>query len=192
MNRAHSKNNKILVVDDSTMYAAFLCNSLKDEYNCDFALDGKTAIKKANDNLPDLILLDVVMPDIDGYTVCEILKGKDKTREIPIIFLTNKNDTEDIVNGLNLGAVDYITKPFCLPIVRARINNHLKTQSLLAGLRTTIQENNVLRGLLPICTHCKRVRDNQGDWHDLDKYLSNHSEIIFSYGICVECQDRLF
>jgi len=189
---SHTVAQSILVVDDSRMYASFLCNILESDYHCEIALDGVSAIKKACEFPPDLILLDIVMPEMDGYRVCEILKKNLTTRDIPIIFMTSMDAPEDEAKGLELGAVDYITKPYRMPIVRARIKNHLKTQRLLAELRSALHEVETLKGLLPICSHCKRIREEDGSWHELEDYLSQKSELSFSHNICPQCRHELY
>jgi diguanylate cyclase (GGDEF)-like protein len=111
--------------------------TLDDEYDIDNVLDGESALKYLESNVTDLILLDIVMPGIDGYEVCRRLKAIERTKDIPIIFITSMGEEEDESNGLELGAVDYITKPFSKPIVRARVKNHLimkKQRDLLHNL----------------------------------------------------------
>lgn len=192
MSTLQSDGQKILVVDDSSMYASFLCNILERDYHCEMVLDGIKAIRKACEDPPDLILLDIVMPEMDGYKVCEILKKNQATRDIPIIFMTSMDAPEDEAKGLELGAVDFITKPYRMPIVRARIENHLKTQRLLAELRSALHEVETIKGLLPICSHCKKIRDDDGSWRELEEYLSRTSELTFSHGICPHCRNELY
>jgi CheY-like chemotaxis protein len=116
---------KILIVEDNKAVLMALSESLKD-YKLSFATNGKQAIKIAHSsNSPDLILLDVMMPGIDGFEVCKILKSDNTTSSIPIIFLTGKSDAADELKGLKLGAVDYVRKPVSPPILRQRIKNHL-------------------------------------------------------------------
>ena len=117
---------RILIVDDSPTSIQILAEELKATYYITIANSGAAALKIANSNTPpDLILLDVIMPEMDGYEVCRQLKAGDATKNIPIIFVTAKNEAADEEYGLNLGAVDYITKPFHLAIIRARVKNHL-------------------------------------------------------------------
>jgi diguanylate cyclase (GGDEF)-like protein len=126
MNDENSKA-KILIVDDAPMNIRMLGELLRGDYDILVANNGKKAIDIVQgSNPPDLILLDVIMPELDGYEVCKILKDNEITMEIPIIFITGKNSEDDEVKGLNYGAVDYITKPFNPTIVKARINTHLK------------------------------------------------------------------
>lgn len=116
----------ILVVDDVPTNIDVLVNILKDSYTVKAAISGKQALKIASsENPPDLILLDVMMPEMDGYEVCRHLKSNSATCDIPIIFVTAKSDSQDETTGLELGAVDYITKPFNALIVKARVRNHL-------------------------------------------------------------------
>jgi CheY-like chemotaxis protein len=112
---------KVLIVDDNKQNIEILMNLLKDEYRIMVAVNGERAIKLAkSDSPPDLILLDIIMPDIDGYQICEILKNDVSTRSIPIIFVTAVSEIMDAAKGFALGAVDYITKPFHPPFVKAR------------------------------------------------------------------------
>jgi putative two-component system response regulator len=126
-------NPTILIVDDTETNIDILVEVLK-EYDVVVALDGATALEIIQQESIDLILLDVMMPVMDGYQVCQELKKNPNTKEIPIIFLTAKIQPDDEIRGLELGAVDYITKPFNPPIVCSRIRNHLllkKAQDLL-------------------------------------------------------------
>ena len=117
----------ILVVDDVPVNIKVLGESLKEEYRVRIATDGKRALDIAgSENPPDLILLDIMMPGMDGYETCRRLKANERTRNIPVIFITAKSLEEDETRGLEVGAVDYITKPFSLPIVHARIKTHLE------------------------------------------------------------------
>ncbi|MBF0127800.1 MAG: SpoIIE family protein phosphatase [Magnetococcales bacterium] len=116
----------ILVVDDAPENITVLKRVLGGTYLIRPAINGKAALKAVTvEPMPDLILLDVMMPDMDGYEVCQQLKKDPRTREIPVIFVTGKNQEEDELWGLTLGAVDYITKPFSPAIVRARLKTHL-------------------------------------------------------------------
>ncbi len=124
--------NKILVVDDTETNIDILVEALDDLYEISVALDGETALEICEDELPDLILLDIMMPGISGYDVIERLKADDRTKDIPVIFLSAMSETEDKTKGLGLGAVDYMTKPFELAEVHARIKTHL---SLLEAKR---------------------------------------------------------
>ena len=115
----------ILIVDDQTSNIKLLAAILGDDYRVRVATNGLDALKLAEGTpQPDLILLDIMMPDMDGYEVCRRLKGNASTQNIPVIFITALSSESDEEKGLNLGAVDYIAKPLSAPIVRARVRNH--------------------------------------------------------------------
>lgn len=117
----------ILVVDDSPFNIQIIADILKDDCAVLTARSGKEALRIAfSEPFPDLILLDVVMPDMDGYEVCRQIKATEETRDIPIIYLTGMDNDHDEEYGLSLGAIDYITKPFKPSILKARIRNHLQ------------------------------------------------------------------
>jgi putative two-component system response regulator len=115
----------VLVVDDEEANIDIMLEILGDDYDVSVAMDGSGTLESVRDNLPDLILLDILMPDMDGYEVCRKLKADRKTRDIPVIFVTSMSDVEDETMGFDVGAVDYITKPVSPPIVRSRVKTHL-------------------------------------------------------------------
>jgi putative two-component system response regulator len=134
---------RILIVDDESFYTEVLDNLLRGDYYIDIADNGAAALEQAlHEPQPDLILLDVMMEDIDGYEVCKELKTRSATRDIPVIFLTVRSDVNDEVQGFNLGAVDYITKPMSPPIVRARVKTHIEIQQLRKNLERMLAEQN--------------------------------------------------
>ena len=117
----------ILIVDDTPTNIQVLAENLIKDYKIKVAASGKAALETiAQQGVPDLILLDVMMPDMDGYEVCRHLKNNPQTSAIPVIFVTAMNEASNEEYGLNLGAMDYITKPFYLPVVKARIRNHIR------------------------------------------------------------------
>ena len=123
---------KILIVDDSPEAIAVLGNALSDNYKKSIALNGEQAFRIlfSSDELPDLILMDVMMPEMDGYEVCRHLKCNEKFRDIPVIFLSSLSDVDDKIKAFENGGVDYIQKPFEIAEVNARINTHLKIRDL--------------------------------------------------------------
>ena len=130
-----SEQSTILIVDDNQTNLKVLCEAIADSgWEILVATDGESAIEQAEYAQPDLILLDVMMPGIDGFETCQHLKNNLKTCEIPIIFMTALSDTIDKVKGLSIGGVDYITKPFHTEEVLARINVHLKLHTLTKEL----------------------------------------------------------
>ncbi len=126
----------ILVVDDTPANLSLMTGLLRDEYKVKAAIDGEKALRIAQARpAPDLILLDIMMPGVDGHEVCRRLKADPATRDIPVIFLTARSGVEDEKLGLDLGAVDYITKPISPPIVMARVRNHLVLKASADFLR---------------------------------------------------------
>ena len=119
------KKDVILVVDDQPNNLKVISSVLGDSYSLSFANNGPNALKILENLQPDLILLDVMMPGMDGYEVCQRIKSTEKTKELPVIFLTAKNDIEDILKAFRAGAVDYITKPFNIMELKVRVGNHL-------------------------------------------------------------------
>ncbi|MDG1752575.1 MAG: response regulator, partial [Thalassotalea sp.] len=123
------KKQTILAVDDTLANIDVVKGVLAQDYLVQAALSGKMALKIIEKQKPDLILLDIMMPEMDGYEVCEILKSQAETKDIPIVFLTAKSQEDDEAKGLALGAVDYITKPISPPILKERVKNHLVLQA---------------------------------------------------------------
>jgi signal transduction histidine kinase len=125
MNSSAKKGN-LLIVDDTPANIDVLVGLLSPEYRTRVAMNGKIALSLCAKEIPDLILLDIMMPEMDGYEVCQRLKGMEETKHVPIIFVTAKGETEDETKGLSLGAVDYISKPITPAIVLARVETHLE------------------------------------------------------------------
>ncbi len=125
MSRSASKRGRVLIVDDQRLNVQLLTDILKDHYDISVAGDGERAVEFCARRPPDLVLLDVQMPGLDGYEVCRRLKADPATREIPVIFVTARDTMEDQIKGLEAGAVDFITKPVLAPIVRARTRTHI-------------------------------------------------------------------
>ena len=117
---------KVLIVDDTRTNIQILMQALRDDYKLGVVTSGTKALEYALTNRPDLILLDIMMPEMDGYEVCERLKADARTREIPVVFLTALDEVQDKARGFALGAVDYITKPFEVVEVTARVHTHLQ------------------------------------------------------------------
>src|SRR5512145_429776 len=125
----------VLVVDDTPTNLSLLSNILKDRYHIKVANNGAKALELAFAAPPDLILLDVMMPEMDGYEVCRQLKDNPDTQDVPVLFLTAKTQPEDEELGLSLGAMDYIQKPISPLIIRTRVQNHLNQKLQADHLR---------------------------------------------------------
>jgi CheY-like chemotaxis protein len=190
------QKKRILVVDDEPFNISLLRDAFSDSYDVFDVLSPRHALAAASSARPDLILLDVVMPGMDGFEVCRLFKEDASLREIPVIFITGLNDFASEARGLDLGAVDFITKPFHLPVVTLRVRNQLdlKVSADMLRHRTVELEDafaniKILKGMLPICSCCKKIRDDQGYWQQLEQYLYDHTEANFSHGVCPECLD---
>ncbi|WP_076539538.1 HD-GYP domain-containing protein [Shewanella sp. UCD-KL21] len=134
--------DKILIVDDETFYISVLVDFLGSEYQVSVAKNGEQALERiAKGFMPDLVLLDILMPGLDGYEVCKKLKSNPDTANVPLIFMTVKAEVEEEILGFELGAADYITKPFSLPIIRARVKTHL---ALTSANRALTEQNHDL------------------------------------------------
>jgi len=119
-------NKKILIVDDEKMNIMVLAHYLKSQYNIIVAIDGASALEAAEKHVPDIILLDILMPDMSGFDVIVKLKDSEITKNIPVIFISGLNDIEDEKKGLSLGAADFITKPFDEITVNSKVKTHLQ------------------------------------------------------------------
>ncbi|WP_395007928.1 diguanylate cyclase domain-containing protein [Undibacterium sp.] len=138
--------SSLLVVDDQPFNIHTLYQIFSGTHQVRVATTGSQALEACEEQLPDLILLDVMMPDMDGHEVCRRLKADERTKEIPIIFVTAQNDPHDEALGLELGAVDFITKPVNAAVVRARVNTHLQLRQALDQVRT-LASHDALTGL---------------------------------------------
>jgi len=122
----NATKNSILIVDDNSSTIDVLLDILSNDYSIRVAKNGAKALEIANQSMPDLILLDIVMPEMSGYEVLEELKASPQTQHIPVVFITGLKDAEDEERGLDLGAADFINKPFNRKMVKARVLNQIK------------------------------------------------------------------
>ena len=135
-------NKTILVVDDTTENLNILKNILeKDNFDVFLSKDGEKAVKIAQEILPDLILLDILMPNIDGYETCKRMKNNEKTKDIPIIFLSALTSPNDKVKAFEVGGVDYIPKPFHEQEVLVRVKSHLQTSMIISSLNNLVEKS---------------------------------------------------
>jgi sigma-B regulation protein RsbU (phosphoserine phosphatase) len=145
---------RILVVDDVKSNVDVLVQALKDEYKLSVALDGESALKNVAKSAPDLVLLDIVMPGIDGYEVCRRLRDAKETREIPVMFLSSLEDVKDKARGFELGGNDYLTKPFEILEVKARVRSLLKAKAYADAVKEAMARDlriarEIQMGILP-------------------------------------------
>ena len=137
---------KVLVVDDELLFIELMDATLKDEFEILYAYASDEALEMANEDNPDLILLDVVMTHKNGFEVCQSLKNEPATRDIPVLFITSSATMKDQIKGLELGAVDYIAKPVNPPVVKARVRNHVELKQYKDKLERIAAED-MLTGL---------------------------------------------
>lgn len=192
---------KILIVDDEPTNVRVLEMTLNSEYETVVAFNGHDAIRLVKELQPDLLLLDVMMPELNGFEVCRIIKSDLLLAAIPIIFVTALEKSADESQGLTLGAVDYITKPINPDIVRLRVKNHLELKLQRDQLREqrdilerqrneleeTIRRIKRLEGIISICMYCKKIRNEENMWEQMEKYITEHSDALFSHGVCPDC-----
>jgi phosphoserine phosphatase RsbU/P len=146
------------------------------------------------DNSPALAILDWMMPEMDGLEVCQLVRRQSSFTPVYIILLTAKTTKDDVVQGIRAGANDYIFKPFDREELYARVEVGETVVSLQQNLASRIKsiENGLspgkhLQGILPICSYCKDIRDDENCWQRLDSYITKHSEAQFSHSICPSC-----
>lgn len=191
---------KILIAEDDAVTRRLLEASLSRwGYEVVAAADGAQAwdFLQAPDP-PQLVILDWCMPQMEGVQVCRQARQRQSLRSAYIILLTSRGAKMDIVRGLEAGADDYITKPFHPDELRARVQvgcRVLRLQQALADrvrqLEDALTSVKTLQGLLPICSYCKKVRDDQNYWHRVETYIAGHSEIRFSHGVCPDCREKI-
>ncbi len=204
----------ILIVDDSTDHYALLRSILTkaghhqilgaESAQAAFSMLNVDGIQSATDI--DLILMDVLMPEIDGVQACRRIKQQAHLRDIPIIMVTAKNDLENLHEAFSAGAMDYINKPVKSVELLARVASAITLKKEMdcrklreSELRRTneelqqaLREVKVLRGLIPICASCKKIRNDGGFWQQIEEYIGEHSEAEFSHGICQPCLKKLY
>ena len=143
---------------------------------------------------PPLAILDWMMPEMDGLDVCRSIRGLETDRSPYIIMLTTKGEKADIVAGLEAGANDYLPKPYDPGELHARIDvgrRLIEMQDILLGkieeLSAALDHIKTLQGILPICSFCKKIRDDKGYWSQVESYIAKHTDAQFSHGLCPEC-----
>lgn len=185
---------KVLIVDDDVRNLELLEDMLDIlDHTLLKAIDGRMAISILKENPDtDLVLLDVMMPDMDGYETCVAIKADNELNDIPIILVTALADEASQIKGLKSGAVDYVTKPFKMEILKARINIHLELKKSRDELKDALANIKTLKSLLPICANCKKIREDDGYWEKVETYINRHTDTQFSHSICPECAKELY
>ena len=176
--KAQERRAYVLAVDDSESIVFLIREMLtRAGFEVEGAASGGEALRKVESRRPDLILLDVGLPDLSGFDVCARLKESRWTAAIPIIFLTGNADTDSVVRGFAVGGVDYVTKPF-------------RAEELVARVRTHVQLH-LLRAILPICSYCSKIRNSAGEWERLESYMHRQTGSQLSHGVCPDCYEEV-
>jgi len=191
---------KILIAEDDAVSRRILERTLlKWGYEVTVTLDGLAALAglQAAD-APSLAILDIMMPEMDGLEICRQVRQMSATVPPYLILLTAMSSKEDVVNGIRAGANDYLTKPFHRDELRVRLGVGVQMLELQRSLTERVKELEAalsqvkqLQGLLPICSYCKKIRDDQNYWQKVEDYLSEKTAVQFSHGICPACYENV-
>ena len=192
----------VLIVDDEPDIIIILRKYLE---KCGLgvltAQNGREALEILHKSDVRLVITDRIMPEMDGIALCRSIRASDISGYVYIIILTISGSKEDIVNGINAGADDYVTKPFNLEELKVRVDSGLRVLALEQSLHEKIKEEEILvgelkaaldqvqklSGMLPICATCKKIRDDKGYWNKIETYICEHSEAKFTHGMCPDC-----
>jgi sigma-B regulation protein RsbU (phosphoserine phosphatase) len=187
---------RVVIADDDQVTAEILARTLR-KWNYDpiVTTDGASAWDALRrDAAPTLAILDWMMPELDGPEVCRRVRQELPLANMYLILVTARESRGDVIAGLDAGADDYVIKPFDADELRARVSVGVRVLSLQEGLAERVAElqtalTNVkqLRGLLPICSYCKRIRGDDQYWQQVEGYIAEHSDAQFSHGICPAC-----
>jgi len=191
---------KVLIADDDLVTLRLLEVTLKSwGYEVCTATDGVEALRIIEEGArPEMALLDWQMPGRDGPEVCRNIRARPQGLPVYIILLTSLGGRQDIIQGLQSGADDYVTKPFDRDELRARLDVGRRIVELQLSLAARVQQLEEalvrvkqLQGLVPICSYCKKIRNDKNFWQQVEAYVSEHSEAKFSHGICPECFENI-
>jgi DNA-binding response OmpR family regulator len=190
---------RALIADDDRTTTILLRGALaRQGFDVTVVHNGETAWEAIAAESPSLALVDWMMPGFDGLELCRRIRAEAAHAHMYLILLTSRAGRDDIVAGLDAGADDYLVKPFDPDELRARVQVGVRISALqsrlaqrVAELQETLANIKQLRGLLPICSYCKRVRSDQNYWQQVEQYISEHSEAQFSHGICPPCYGKL-
>lgn len=190
---------RILIADDEPVSRRLLQLTLtRWGYEVILANDGNEAwqILQAQD-APPLAILDWIMPELDGVEVCRRVRQTSTLLPVYLILLTSKTEREDVVAGLQAGANDYLTKPFDASELQARIQVGVRVVQLQIELARRVNELEEalaqvkqLEGYLPICSYCKKIRDDKDYWQQIEGYIEARSEALFTHSVCPDCYQK--
>jgi phosphoserine phosphatase RsbU/P len=192
---------KILIAEDDQT-TRYILETLLDSwgYQVVSVKDGIAALNEfSKEDAPPIAIIDWQMPELNGLEVCKKIAARNNGASTYTILLTGRDKNEDIVEGLCSGANDYITKPFNDKELKARIqvaerviNIQSSLSEKIAELEGAVKHIKTLQGILPICMHCHKIRNDQEAWEKLESYLSDHAEIEFSHSICPTCLHEIY
>ena len=187
---------RVLIADDDPTSRRMLEAILtKWGYDVTVACDGNEAWEHLQrPDAPGLVLLDWMMPGMEGVEICRKLRKEKRLRPAYIVIVTTRDSKQDLVQGLAAGANDYIGKPFDNEELRARIEVGQRVVELESALADRVEELQnaldhvkTLQGILPICVHCHKIRNDQESWERIEKYIMEHTDADFTHGLCPEC-----
>jgi phosphoserine phosphatase RsbU/P len=190
---------KVLIAEDEIVSRRLLESALpRWGYDIITATDGEEAWTLLQESdAPTILVLDWLMPRLDGVEICRRIRAHPRLSSVYIILLTSRTAVEDVVQGLEAGANDYMTKPFDAAELRARMQVGVRVVNLQTALAERVREVEEalsrvkqLQGLLPICSYCKKIRDDQNYWHQVESYVGKHTDARFSHGICPDCTEN--
>lgn len=191
---------RVLIAEDESVTRRLLEKHLEQwGYEVSKAMDGREAWELLQEpGAPNLLILDWMMPGLGGVELCRMIRESKRPDPAYIILLTARATDEDIVEGLEAGASDYITKPFGRGELRARVRCGERTLSLqislaeqVRNLEAALSQVRALQGLLPICSYCKKIRDDGDYWQRVEDYIGARTDAVFSHGICPDCFERI-
>ncbi|MCP4724815.1 MAG: response regulator [bacterium] len=185
---------KILLVDDKVENLIALEKILDDlDVELIRSTSGNDALEKLLEHEFAIVLLDIQMPGMDGFETVEIMRQKEKTKLLPVILVSAVYSTDYYkIKGVESGAIDFITKPIVPEILLGKIQLFLEHYRNKKHLEISLEEIKTLRGLIPICSHCKKIRNDEGYWQQIESYITQHTDAVFSHGICEACGDELY
>jgi sigma-B regulation protein RsbU (phosphoserine phosphatase) len=191
---------KILIAEDEKTSRKILERILtKTEQDVVAVEDGLKALASIEKDVPDMLITDWMMPDLNGLELCRRVRGLNLSSYVYIILLTALTEKERITEGLDMGADDYITKPFDRTELLARVRAGERIIQLEKSLRQknkdlsdALAQVKQLKGLLPICMYCKKIRNDENYWQQVEEYFAEHTEADFSHSICPECLEKHF
>lgn len=191
---------KILVAEDDRTTRHLLEHLLANwGYSVLSVADGTQAWDELQKtDAPPLAILDWMMPGLDGLEICRRVRAAGRSSPMYLLLLTARSEKENVVEGLEAGANDYLSKPYDVNELRARVQVGERMVTLQLELAERVREVEAamaqitqLQGLLPICAYCKKIRDDKNYWHEVESYIKRHADVRFSHGVCPECFEKV-